>query len=202
MRSLGTMTAKDTRIDHRIILELIEPRSTVLDLGCGTGELLELLIKERNIKGQGIEIDEQAIYQCVARGVNVFHGDIDSGLAEFNDKSFDYLILNQSLQQIRHVDPVLKDALRVGRRVIVGFPNFAYYRARLQMVFGGKAPMTGALPYPWYESPNVHFLSISDFVDYCRSKEIRIERRLFTNGSKRLTLLPNLLAQVGIFLIS
>jgi methionine biosynthesis protein MetW len=143
MRSLGTMTAKDTRIDHRIILELIEPRSTVLDLGCGTGELLELLIKERNIKGQGIEIDEQAIYQCVARGVNVFHGDIDSGLSEFNDKSFDYLILNQSLQQIRHVDPVLKDALRVGRRVIVGFPNFAYYRARLQMVFGGKAPMTG-----------------------------------------------------------
>jgi methionine biosynthesis protein MetW len=202
MRSLGTMTAKDTRIDHRIILELIEPRSTVLDLGCGTGELLELLIKERNIKGQGIEIDEQAIYQCVARGVNVFHGDIDSGLSEFNDKSFDYLILNQSLQQIRHVDPVLKDALRVGRRVIVGFPNFAYYRARLQMVFGGKAPMTGALPYQWYESPNLHFLSISDFVDYCRSKEIRIEHRFFTNGSKRLTLLPNLLAQVGIFLIS
>jgi methionine biosynthesis protein MetW len=196
------MTAKDTRIDHRIILELIEPRSTVLDLGCGTGELLELLIKERNIKGQGIEIDEQAIYQCVARGVNVFHGDIDSGLSEFNDKSFDYLILNQSLQQIRHVDPVLKDALRVGRRVIVGFPNFAYYRARLQMVFGGKAPMTGALPYQWYESPNLHFLSISDFVDYCRSKEIRIEHRFFTNGSKRLTLLPNLLAQVGIFLIS
>jgi methionine biosynthesis protein MetW len=196
------MIAKDTRIDHRIILELIEPRSTVLDLGCGTGELLELLIAEKNIKGQGIEIDEQAIYQCVAKGVNVFHGDIDSGLSEYNDKSFDYLILNQSLQQIRYVDAVLKDALRVGHKVIVGFPNFAYYRSRLQMSFRGKAPMTGSLPYQWYESPNLHFLSISDFVDYCRSKAIRIERRVFTNGSGRLTLLPNLFAQAGIFLIS
>ena len=131
-----------------------------------------------------------------------FHGDIDSSLSEYNDKSFDYLILNQSLQQIRHVDPVLKDALRVGRRVIVGFPNFAYYPGTAADGFSGaKSPMTGALPYQWYESPNLHFLSISDFVDYCRSKEIRIERRFFTNGSKRLTLLPNLLAQVGIFFL-
>ncbi len=192
---------KEIQVDHRIILELIEPGSTVLDLGCGDGELLELLIKEKNVKGQGIEIDEQAIYQCVARGVNVIHGDIDSGLSEYNDGSFDYLILNQSLQQIRHVEPVMNDALRVGRKVVVGFPNFAHYRARLQMFFGGKAPRTGALPFQWYESPNLHFLSIADFMDYCGSRKIKIEGRFFAGSSRRLNLLPNLFAQLAIFLI-
>ena len=105
------MTYENIRIDHRVILELVEPRSTVLDLGCGTGELLYILIKEKNVRGQGIEIDDHAIYKCVAKGLNVFHGDIDSGLSEYNDKSVDYVILNQSLQQVKHVDSVLSDAL-------------------------------------------------------------------------------------------
>jgi methionine biosynthesis protein MetW len=197
-----TTKYEQIRPDHKVILELIEHRSSVLDLGCGDGELLYLLIREKAIHGHGIEKDEQEIYKCVARGVNVFHGDIDTGLSEYNDKSFDYVLLNQSLQQIRLVEKVLHDALRVGRKVVVGFPNFAFYRSRLQIFFRGKTPVTGALPYQWYETPNLHFLSISDFITYCRSKNIAIERSVFLAEKKRIVLLPNLFAQTGMFLIT
>jgi len=196
------MENKTIQSDHQQIVNLIQPRTSVLDLGCGTGDLLYLLIKEKNIHGQGIEIDNQAIYKCVAKGLNVFHGDIDSGLSEFSDKSFDYVILNQSLQQIYHVEKVLNDALRVGKKVIVGFPNFAYYKARWQMLFNGRAPVTGSLPYQWYETPNLHFLSIYDFKNYCRLKKINIESCICINGKRRIPFLRNLFAQTGIFLIS
>ena len=196
------MARKDVQLDHKVILDLIQEQSTVLDLGCGTGDLLYLLIKEKKARVQGIEIDEQAIYKCVAKGLNVFHGDVDSGLAEFNDKSFDYVVLNQSLQQILHVDKVVIDALRVGKKVIVGFPNFAHYKSRLQMFFQGKAPITGALPYQWYETPNLHFLSIFDFKKYCQAKDIHIERSVYIGENHKFIFLPNLFAQVGIFLIS
>ena len=196
------MKYDDIRTDHKAILELIENRSSVLDLGCGNGELLYILIKEKNVRGQGIEIDEEAIYRCVARGLSVFHGDIDSGLAEYKDKSFDYVVLNQSLQQIRRVENVLNDALRVGKKLIAGFPNFAYYKSRLQIFFGGKTPVTGALPYQWYETPNLHFLSISDFIDYCGLKNIHIEKEIYLGRKKRIKLLPNLFANTGLFLIS
>lgn len=196
------MQYDDIRIDHKTILKLINSRATVLDLGCGTGELLYILIKEKNARGQGIEIDEQAIYKCVAKGLTVSHGDIDSGLAEYKDKSFDYVILNQSFQQIRHVDAVLKDALRVGRKVIVGFPNFAHYKSRLQIFFRGQSPITGALPYQWFETPNLHFLSISDFITYCRLRKINIEKSVYLNEKNNIVLLPNLFAHTGIFLVS
>ena len=192
----------EIRPDHRAILGLINPRESVLDMGCGAGELLYLLIKERQARGYGIEIDEQAIYDCVAKGLSVFHGDIDSGLAEYQDKSFDYVILNQSLQQVRHVETVLADALRVGNKVIVGFPNFAHYRARYRIFFKGKVPVTNALPYQWYDTPNLHFLSISDFKDYCKRKAISIEQSEFLSGKGPVTILPNLFAQIGIFLVS
>ena len=196
------MRDKNIRPDHKIILGLIKPRSTVLDLGCGSGELLHVLAKEKKARGQGIEIDEQAIYECVAKEVSVFHGDVDSGLAEYQDKSFDYVILNQSLQQIIHVDTVLNDALRVGKKVIVGIPNFAYYKARIQMFFRGRAPVTGSLPYQWYETPNLHFLSTLDFIIYCRSKKINIEESKYIGEKRRVILFPNLFSLVGIFLIS
>ncbi|MDP2927707.1 MAG: methionine biosynthesis protein MetW [Candidatus Omnitrophota bacterium] len=196
------MGRKDIQLDHKVISELIKAQSTVLDLGCGAGDLLYLLIKEKKARVQGIEIDEQAIYKCVAKGLNVFHGDIDSGLAEFSDKSFDYVVLNQSMQQILHVDKVLVDALRVGKKVIVGFPNFAHYKSRLQMFFQGKAPVTEALPYQWYETPNLHFLSIFDFKKYCRTKKINIQRSVCIGKNHKILFLPNLFAQVGIFLIS
>jgi methionine biosynthesis protein MetW len=189
-------------LDHQIIMDLIEPQSSVLDLGCGTGELLYRLIKAKNVRGHGVEIDDQAIFACVAKGVNVLHGDIDSGLADYDDKSFDYLILNQSLQQVQHLEAVLKDALRVGKKVIVGFPNFAHYRARLRLAFAGKVPVTKSLPYQWYTTPNLHFLSIADFVDYCRSRHLRIERKIFASEHRIIRFLPNIFAQIGVFLIS
>ena len=196
------MQSESTRLDHRIISELIVPGASVLDLGCGAGELLYMLIKDRAAHGQGIEIDEQAIYACVARGLNVFHGDIDSGLFDYPDSSFDYVILNQCLQQVVHVETVLADSLRVGKKVIVGFPNFAHYGARLQLFFRGRAPVTASLPYQWYETPNLHFLSISDFFIFCRDKGIAIERCEYIGDKGRICRLPNIFAQTGIFVIS
>jgi methionine biosynthesis protein MetW len=190
------------RPDHAAILEWVRPGCSVLDLGCGSGELLELLVKQRRARAQGVEIDEQAIYQCVARGLSVFHEDIDNGLTGYGEKSFDYVILNESLQQVRRLDDVLREALRVGGQVIVGFPNFAHFPARCQIFFRGKTPVTRALPFEWHDTPNLHFLSISDFQDYCRRRAIRIDKCEFLSGSRSCRLLPNLFARTGLFMIS
>jgi methionine biosynthesis protein MetW len=191
------------RPEHSIISKMIKPGSSILDLGCGDGELLALLKKDLNItKSQGIEIDEQAIYKCVAKGLSVFHGDIDTGLSEYDDKSFDYVILNQSFQQVKKPDIILGEALRVGREVIVGFPNFAYFTARYHLTFRGIAPITRSLPYEWYNTPNIHFLSISDFIHYCRKRNITIEKTEYLGNRGPVRLFPNLLALIGIFLIT
>jgi methionine biosynthesis protein MetW len=196
------MNSELSSLDHKIISDLVAPQSSVLDLGCGSGELLYELIREKGVRGQGIEIDEQAIYRCVAKGLNVIHGDIDSGLSEYLDQSFDFVILNQTLQQVRHLKPVLDDSLRVGKKVIVGFPNFAYYTARIQLFFHGRTPVTPSLPFSWYETPNLHFLSISDFSRYCAETGITIEHKDFLADKGMVRFLPNLFAQSGIFLIS
>lgn len=192
----------EIQLDHRIILEWVGAGVSVLDLGCGSGKLLYLLIKRNKARGHGIEINVEEIYKCVAKGLNILHGNIEDGLEDYKDQSFDYVILNQSLQQIRKVEPVLQDALRVGKKVIVGFPNFAYYRSRLQILFKGKTPVNAALPYQWYETPNLHFLSILDFIEYCRKEKIDIEQTAFLGASRRLYLFPNVFAQTGVFLIS
>ncbi len=197
------MNNKNIRLDHKIILDFIKPESSVLDLGCGNGELLYLLIKEKQVHAQGIEIDDKAIYNCVEKGLNVFHGDIDTGLAEYQDKSFDYVILNQSLQQVKHFEAVFEDALRVGKKVITGLPNFAYYKSRFQLFFEGKAPVTDSLPYTWYESPNMHFFSITDFIRFCKRKNVKIEQSVFLSENKnKISGLVNLFADTGIFLIT
>ena len=195
------MTFDAVPLEYGAILQWIRQDSSVLDLGCGGGELLDLLVRERHVKAQGIEIDEKAIYQCVAKGLSVFHEDIDNGLSGYPDKSFDYVILNQSLQQVKKPDEVIKEALRVGRKVIIGFPNFAHYSARFQMFFRGKAPITPSLPYEWHDTPNLHFLSISDFVEYCHERDIKIRKAFFVGKNGRVVILPNLLALTGIFLI-
>jgi len=196
------MKSDSVALENTIILGLVRSGASVLDLGCGDGELLSLLLRENKSKVQGIEIDEQAVYKCVARGVSVLHGDIDSGLQDFPNKSFDYVILNQSFQQLKRPDVVLIESLRVGKEVIVSFPNFAHYSARLQILFSGKTPITTSLPYEWYDTPNLHFLSISDFIDYCRRRHIAIRKTAFVAANRRVNVFPNLFALAGIFLIS
>ncbi len=189
------------RLDYKVICDLVAPKSSVLDLGCGDGELLHLLSKEKHVRGQGIEINEKEIYKCVEKGLNVLHGDIDTELAEYKDKAFDYVILNQSLQQVIYLEQVLLNALRVGKKVIVGFPNFTYYKSRLQLFFLGRTPVTEALPYKWYQTPNLHFLSLTDFIVFCKEEKVEIIDRLFLKDDKIIKILPNLFALNGIFLI-
>ncbi|PIV06049.1 MAG: methionine biosynthesis protein MetW [Syntrophobacterales bacterium CG03_land_8_20_14_0_80_58_14] len=189
------------RPDHQVIFDMIEPGSRVLDLGCGTGDLLQLVARDKDARVQGIELDENAIYECVRKGLSVCQSDIESGLAEYPDGSFDYVILNQSLQEIRKVFFLLREALRVGNRVIVGFPNFAYINARVCLGLGGKAPMTPSLPYRWYDTPNVRFLSISDFQSFCAEKGFAVRKARFLNGKRTITFWPNLRALGAIFLL-
>jgi methionine biosynthesis protein MetW len=196
------MRSETPSLGYKAILKWIRQDSSVLDLGCGDGALLDLLVRERSVRAQGIEIDEQAIYQCVAKGLSVFHEDIDDGLSNYANQSFDYVILYQSFQQVKKPDIVLREALRVGRKVIVGFPNFAHYQARLQIFLRGKTPVTPSLPYEWHDTPNLHFLSISDFIEYCHQRNIKLERAAFVGEKRRIKILPNLFALTGIFLIS
>jgi methionine biosynthesis protein MetW len=184
------------------ILEIVTPGATVLDLGCGAGELLAALAEEKHVIGEGIEIDDQAILECVTKGLNVFHDDIDRGLSEYGDQSFDFVILNQTFQQVKRPDEVLKEALRVGAKVVVGFPNFATLRTRFQLGIRGRVPVTASLPYEWHNTPNLHFLSILDFIDYCRKKNLGIEGAFYFDSKRRIRTFPNLFAHVGVFLVT
>ena len=196
------MIIKGSDAEKRVISEWIKEDSSLLDLGCGTGDLLSSLVKQKNVKAQGIEINEQAVQSCVAAGLSVIQQDIDVGLSEYRTKSFDYVVLNQTFQQVKKPDFVLKEALRVGNRVIVGFPNFCYITDRFQIFFRGRVPVTPSLPYEWYDTPNLHFLSIADFNDYCKQREIKVEKSEFLARNGRRRFLPNLVAEIGLYLLS
>lgn len=190
------------RLDHKIIYDIIEPQSKVLDLGCGEGDLLYELVKGKNIKAQGVEVNDESIYKCVEKGLSVFHGNIEEGLKGYPNQCMDYVILNQSMQETRNAFFVIQEALRVGRHVIVGFPNFAYFTARARLFFKGKVPITKSLPYHWYDTPNLHFLSLTDFIDFCRENDISIMQKHFIGRKRKVVFLPNLFALNGIFLIT
>ena len=189
------------KIENELIMEWISEGSTVLDLGCGNGELLSQLIEEKQVRAQGIELSDEAIHRCVARGLSVFQEDIDSGLAAYGDKSFDNVILNQTFQQVKKPDLVLREALRVGKKAIVGFPNFCYITDRFQIFFRGRVPVTPSLPYEWFDTPNLHFLSIADFQEYCKKRDFQIEKSVFIRGNTKVRFFPNLFAEVGLFLL-
>ena len=190
------------KLEHKIIADWVKENSSVLDLGCGDGELLSILTTEKNVRARGTEIDEQAIYKCVARGLSVVHEDIEAGLPGYPSGSFDYVILSGSLQQVKRPDYVIDEALRLGRHIVVSFPNFSHYAVRFQILLRGKVPVTRSLPYEWYSSPNMHFLSISDFTNYCRTRNIKIEKLAFVSREKQVNLFVNLFAETGIFLLS
>lgn len=190
------------RLDHQIICGIVEPGSKVLDLGCGNGDLLHLLAELRSAKVQGVEVNNDAIHACVEKGLSVFHSDIDSGLPYYPDQAFDYVILNQSLQEAKKVETVISEALRVGKKAIIGFPNFAHLEARIRMFFGGRAPIVASLPYEWYSTPNLRFLSIKDFRSFCSAKGHKILSAYFLDSQGQVRVLPNLFAQNAIFVIT
>jgi methionine biosynthesis protein MetW len=190
------------RLDHRIIAEIIGEGSRVLDLGCGEGDLIALLSSKKGVRVQGIELDNDAVGRCVMRGFSVFNGDIESGLAEYPDRSFDWVILNQSMQETRKIDFVIEECLRVGRRVIVGFPNFAHITARMSIFFRGRTPITSSLPHCWFDTPNVRFLSIKDFRAFCRRKRIVVVDSQYLGKKKVVKVFANLLAVNAIFVLT
>jgi methionine biosynthesis protein MetW len=196
------MTSNNIRLDYRIIFSVVERGSKILDLGCGEGDLLNLLVREKQVIAQGIEKDDSAIQECVKKGLSVFHDDIESGLKEFPDQTFDYVILNQSMEEVKNVDTLIQEALRIGSKIIIGFPNFAYIKARLMLFLKGKSPITESLPYSWYDTPNVRFLSITDFRDFCIQKKIRITESYYLGEHRVVKFLPNLFALNAIFILS
>ncbi|HPN73244.1 MAG TPA: methionine biosynthesis protein MetW [Candidatus Omnitrophota bacterium] len=193
---------RELRYDHRVIGSMVSQGAVVLDVGCGDGDLLEYLVKKKDVKGSGVEISEQAIYSCVEKGLSVSHGDIDSGLREYPDRFFDYVIFNQTMQQVQRPLEAINEALRIGKKLIVGFPNFCYLPARFQIFFSGHVPVTPSLPYSWYDTPNRHFLSIRDFEEFCRRQKIKVEKKFFISNGRQVKFIPNVFAQNGIFQIS
>ena len=170
------------RRDYAIISDIIDPGTKVLDLGCGGGELLEWLAKNKDVEARGVEIAGEKVRRAIARGVSAYQGDIDNGLADYPAQAFDYVILSQTLQETRHPRKVLAEMLRVGRRAIVAFPNFGHWRVRASMLRRGRAPRTKLFPYEWYDSPNIHFLTVDDFEDLAAEERLVIERRYFRPG--------------------
>jgi methionine biosynthesis protein MetW len=189
------------RSDYAIIGELVEPGSRVLDLGCGEGELLQWLSANKQVDGRGIEIVPTKVQRAIARGVSVYQGDIDQGLADYPDGAFDYVILSQTLQETHRPLKVLREILRVGSRAIVAFPNFGHWRVRLSHLFTGRAPKTKLFPHDWYDSPNIHFLTVLDFEMLCAREGWVMERRIFLAGTREIKFLPNLFAETAVFLI-
>ena len=175
---LGGVTPDRTgkyRTDHLLVAEMIPAGSKVLDVGCGDGELLQLL-ESRGIDGRGIELSREGVNRCVARGLAVVQGDADTDLVNYPDDAFDYVILSQTLQATRQPKPVLENLLRIGRRAIVSFPNFGFWKMRLQLLVGGHMPRTENLPATWYDTPNIHFCTIKDFVQLCDEINVKMER--------------------------
>lgn len=195
------------RNDYQIILQILSEGSSVLDLGCGDGELLYLLEKNKKVKGAGVEISEDGVRECVKKGLTVYQGDIDTGLSDYEADSFDYVLLVQTLQVIHKPSFVINEMLRVGKKAIITFPNRGHWFTRIGFLLTGSFPRTTEFPYEWYNTPNKHYISIRDFKIYCAAHHIRIlqEKHFKSMTGPKLeyvSRLPNLLAGYGVFVIT
>lgn len=195
------------KIGYDLISEEIPYGSKVLDLGCGDGELLAELKRNKNVDGYGIEISPESVGMALSKGVFACQADIDEGLSDYKDNSFDYVILNQTIQNTKRPEYVLREIMRIGTRVIVSFPNFSHIFIRMNLFFRGKMPKSKSLPYEWYDTPNIHMLSIKDFRSFCRQKGFSVEKEINFNTrpdspvSSRKHVFPNLSAMYGLFVL-
>ncbi len=203
----GSMTI-NLRPDLRAIAEMIAPSSTLLDVGCGEGDLLLYLQKEKQVSGRGIEISQSGVNHCIAKGLSVIQGDADIDLAYYPDKAYDYVVLSQTLQTLREPKEVLKHLVRIANHAIVSVPNFGHWKNRLYLLVNGRMPVTNALSYQWYDTPNIHFCTITDFTRLCSSLNLKIEKSLYiteSGAASSLTghsLFANFFGQNGIFMVT
>jgi methionine biosynthesis protein MetW len=194
------------RGDHLLVAGMVELGSRVLDVGCGDGDLLRLL-ETRGVDGRGIELSREGVNRCVAKGLAVVQGDADTDLADYPDDAFDYVILSQTIQATRQPRVVLEHLLRIGRHAIVSFPNFGHWQVRLDLLTRGRMPVTDNMPFSWYDTPNIHFCTIRDFVELCRAVGAKTERAVALNASGRpiRVALPwwvwNLFGEQAVFLL-
>lgn len=196
------------RVDLKLIAEMIEPGARVLDVGCGEGALLDWLGRHRNVDGRGIELSMAGVSAAVAHGLSVIQGDADTDLKDYPSGAFDYVILSQTLQATHEPRRVLENMLRIGRRAIVSFPNFGHWRVRAHLLFRGTMPVTDTLAYQWYDTPNIHFCTIRDFLDLCRDLAVRVDKSIALDRDGRVVPLPrvagiaNLFADQALFVLS
>ncbi len=187
------------RDDLQLIYDWIPAGSRVLDLGCGEGELLAELVGRKNCSGYGVEIDTEGVLASIGRGINVIQADLEQGLQDFGDNSFDVIVLSQTIQSMQNTETILQDLTRVAKQAIVSFPNFGYWRNRLQIALGGHMPVSERMPYQWYNTPNIHWCTLQDFDALCAKNGIRVLERAVMTGSRRIDTLPNLLGSLAFY---
>ena len=193
--------------EFKVIADLLPNNTRVLDVGCGDGSLMNLLLKEKNIEVRGLELEKQNVQECIYKGLTVIQGNAETELHQFPNQSFDYVVLSQTLQAFYNPDKVLKELLRIGKSVIVSIPNFGYWKVRTSLLFFGKMPVTNTLPNKWYDTPNLHMCTIKDLFNYCDSQNLNIKKVIGINEDKISIInknnleLKNFFSKVGIFLI-